>query len=160
MHYVSDLFTDTWWISYIWHANRVTLDHQWLSRECHWRTQRVGCKFIRTMYWTLCPAHTPRLHKISDLHSKMANFVCTIIGHPVKYFPNLSALVSDLAPNCQGSWFHVTCMKNQSCCGSSSEGECCFWFKFDIVGIQYRRVTWWMVTLFVRICMVRAFYLL
>jgi hypothetical protein len=26
MHYVSDLFTDTWWISYIWHANRVTLD--------------------------------------------------------------------------------------------------------------------------------------
>ena len=26
MHYVSDLFTDSWWISYIWHANRVTLD--------------------------------------------------------------------------------------------------------------------------------------
>jgi hypothetical protein len=55
------------------------------------------------MYRTLCPAHAPRPHKISDLCSKMVNFVCTIIGHLVKYFPNSSTLVSDLTPNCQGS---------------------------------------------------------
>ena len=64
---------------------------------------RVGCKFVCTMYQTLCPAHAPRPHKISDLCSKMVNFVHTIIEHLVKYFQNLSTLVSDLTPNCQGS---------------------------------------------------------
>jgi len=103
MHYILDLFTDAWWISYIWHANRVTLYHQWLSRGCCWCTQRVGCKFVCTMYWTPYPAHAPHPHKILDLCSKMANFVHTIIGHLAKYFPNSSTLVSDLTPNCQGS---------------------------------------------------------
>jgi hypothetical protein len=34
----------------------------------------------------------------------MANFINTIIGHSTKKITNTSTPVSELTPNCQGSW--------------------------------------------------------